>query len=110
LQCSSFTIGHLLELAAPETLLPKNGAAAAVSVGHGGCGEFVFGQDRGDRGVEMGGVVEVFDVGAVDAEMWWIPVAARCSMMKSATRGWPLGGVVACRRSVVIIVIAARYR
>jgi len=68
LQCSSFTIGHLLELAAPETLLPKNGAAAAVSVGHGGCGEFVFGQDRGDRGVEMGGVVEVFDVGAVDAE------------------------------------------
>src|SRR5690606_6184948 len=44
------------------------GAAAAVPIGHGRGGELVLGQHRGDIGAEMRCVVEVFDVGAVDAE------------------------------------------
>ena len=44
------------------------GAAAAVAVGHGRRGEFMLRQDRCDTVVKVRGVVEVFDVGAVDAE------------------------------------------
>src|SRR5690606_1069752 len=47
----------------------ESAGGAGVPVGHGGGGEFVFGDHAGHRaaGVEDG-VVEVFDIGAVDAE------------------------------------------
>ena len=44
------------------------GAAAAVTVGHRGRGELVLGQHRGDVVAEVRGVVEILDVGTVDAE------------------------------------------
>src|SRR6202044_1237538 len=44
------------------------GAAAAVAIGHRGSGKLVLGQHGGDVRPEIGCVVEVLDVGAVDAE------------------------------------------
>src|SRR5262249_52329340 len=44
------------------------GAAAAVAVSHRGGGELVFGQYRGDVVTTGCGVIDVFDVGAVDSE------------------------------------------
>ena len=46
----------------------QTGAAAAVAVGHRRRGELVLGQYGGDVVVEVRGIVEILDVGAVDAE------------------------------------------
>jgi len=44
------------------------GPAAAVAIGHRGGGKLMLGQNRGDIGPEMRGVVQILDVGAVHTE------------------------------------------